>query len=96
MVKIEFIGTKDRMLYHTYVDHSLRNHQLWQEIVTQPTRGFIVKDLKIKDAKKLLINADHAPTILADVDSVDQLVEILKEQWQAQDMNKSQFHTLFE
>lgn len=98
MVKITFLGIKDRSEYVTYVDSANRNHSQWQHLTSRPDHGFIVSNLNIKKYKgRELINADSQFVIewedQDDQDMLKQIAEIWAEDDRRNDTDK--FRDLF-
>lgn len=99
VIKITCVGTKDRFEYISYVDPRNRNVTNWWHIITHPTRGYILKNLRLKQTRdgKVIINADSDPIILAETEQASDLFRELTAVWREQDEDTpNQFRNLFD
>jgi hypothetical protein len=86
MIKITFVGAKDRKEYITYIDKPNRNYKHWQHIVANPEHGFVLRNLIVKRHKdRLLIDADSQPIIECEDDNSERILSILQDVWSEQD-----------
>jgi hypothetical protein len=60
--RIEFECQEDKTRYYTQIDSSMENFNQWKEIMDLG-EGTVLGNLRIKDAKTKLINADSEPTV---------------------------------
>ena len=98
ITKITLIGVNDRCLYKTYIDPTNYNYKNWSHITSNPKHGFVVRNIKVKDAEAFILNADSKPIIEWEHDNADIIMEQLKEIWVEQDDTrpKTTFRDLFE
>jgi hypothetical protein len=66
-------GLKDRKTYTTKVDVSMRNFEHWVEILENPEVEYELADLKFKDEKAKLIDADSKPRIVRGLNKFNDL-----------------------
>jgi hypothetical protein len=99
MTKIYFLGIKDRKEYWTYVDLPHRNYKNWSHIINNPDHGFVLRNLQTKMHKnEELIDADSKPIIDVEMESLEEVMEIIAEFWEKEDRkrNTDKFRDLFE
>jgi hypothetical protein len=97
LVKITFVGITDRKEYVTYVDLPNHNVKNWQHIIDNPDRGFVLRNLKVKQHRdRLLINADSKPLIEVEEESLDPIMTVVLSHWDRQDQGPNRFGDLFE
>jgi len=86
MVTITFKGLKDRQLYITYVDEPNANYKNWAHIINNPDRGYVLRNLNVKQHKdKLLINADSKPIIDIESEDPDRILRQINNFWDEED-----------
>lgn len=97
LVKITFVGITDRREYVTYVDLPNHNRKNWQHIIDNPTRGYVLRNLQIKQHRdRLLINADSQPLIEVEEASLEPILNVVESHWDRQDQGPNRFGDLFE
>ena len=90
--EITFTGLQSRQDYTTWVDPNYANYSSWAHIIEiAQRRAVVLNNLKFKDPKQNLINADSEPCVLYVV-SHTELADTLNEFWN----NQSRFSVLFE
>lgn len=97
-VKITMVGVKDRKEYITYIDQPNFNTKNWQHIINNPTRGFVIRNLRTKQHKgKDLINADSKPLIEYESEDPNEVLDVIKEYWLREDRRgPNRYGDLFE
>lgn len=98
-VKITFIGIKDRMEYHTFIDTPNHNYKNWAHIINNPSHGFVVRNLRTKTHKgKTLIDADSKPIFDWEDDDDKEIMRQVAEIWAEEDLKygSDKFRDLFE
>ena len=102
MTTLTLIGVKDRREYVTYVDTPNRNAVKWQHITSNPTHGFVLRNLDItnKTTKKgqPIVNADSEILIEGEELSLEPILVTMKNFWDEEDRktNSDRFGDLFE
>lgn len=99
MTKITLLGVKDRKEYVTYVDTPHRNYKNWSHIINNPNHGFVLRNIKTKMHKgEELVDADSKPIIDVEMESLEEVMEIIAEFWEEEDRkrNSDKFRDLFE
>jgi len=94
VMEIQLVGVKDRELYKTYVSPLNRNFKHWSYIIHNPTNGYLVTGIKIKDASKHLISADSVVSILVATEDSTEVYQELISVWKRQD-STGHFDNLF-
>jgi hypothetical protein len=61
--RIDFKGKIDNSQYYTQIDKSMVNYSVWKEIIDLGN-GTVLTNLKIKNARTGLVDADSEPEIL--------------------------------
>jgi len=94
---IEFVGIETQKKYHTYADPANQNWRIWKPIIGLAERKGVVisRDLRLKDARKGLVNAD-SPAYPELVVSKDDLMDQIEEFWKSQNMFNNLFGPLDE
>lgn len=95
IIEITLVGVRDRLLYRTYVDPQNRNYPNWSYIIHNPTQGYLLGPLKIKDPDKNLISADSKVNILVATEHNDEVYSELISKWQRED-STGEFDSLFD
>lgn len=98
MVKITFVGVKDRLEYVTYVDQPNRNYKHWEHIIRHPNHGFVLGNLRTKAHKdRLLISADSEPVIEWETTDPEEIFAQAQTLWTEEDRkaNEGTFRGLF-
>lgn len=100
VVKITLRDIESRDEYVCYVDSSMDNFVLWEEIITQPWKGFIITGLKRKRNygryKNEILNADYEPIILVETADAKQLHKKVLAHWAREDFRQTPFGRLFD
>lgn len=92
VTEITMVGLSDRRPYTTWIDPMNMNSKYWTHITRTPQHGFILTDLKIKRMvdRDDVINADSKPRIAWEHDDIDQMIDIVMDEWRRQDgVNRS-------
>lgn len=90
MTKITLLGVKDRKEYITYVDLPHRNYKNWQHMINNPDHGFVLRNIQTKMHKgDELVDADSRPIIDVEMESLEEVMEIIGEFWDKEDLKKN-------
>lgn len=65
-VKLENVDTKKT--YTTYIDPNNKNYRNWHEIVTSEDKGWVLENIRVKNHKKGLVDADSVFVVINTVD----------------------------
>jgi hypothetical protein len=95
IIEITLVGVEDRELYHTYIDPRNRNYRNWSYVIHNPSQGYLLGPLKIKDSMKNLINADSKVSILVSTEDHEELYTEVLSKWHKQDQTGN-FDSLFD
>ena len=87
VTEITMAGLKDRQCYTTWVDPLNMNSRYWSHITRTPQHGFILTGLKKKkvQGRDDVLNADSKPIIAWEHDNIDEMIEIVMDEWRRQD-----------
>jgi hypothetical protein len=94
--EIQLIGCDDRYMYKTYVSPENRNYANWSGILQKPNLGYLLKNLRRRNAKKYpdLIDADSRPQIAHIMSHKQMLLDLVVESWLEQDEKNTDFLTI--
>jgi hypothetical protein len=99
MVTLTMLDIETREEFRSYVDASMENFCHWEEIITQPEKGFVVTGLKKKRNygryKHEILNADCIPVIVAEYPDVKKMERRLRQQWAREDFANTPYGKLF-
>lgn len=99
VITVTFLDIETREELVSYIDASMENFCHWEEIITQPERGFVVTGLKKKRGygryRHEILNADCEPIIVADYPCVKKMQQRLRQQWAREDFEQTQYGRLF-
>jgi hypothetical protein len=97
VTRIDLIGIKDRLEYHTYVDAANFNYKNWRHILEHPDTTMILNELTTKDFSKGQINADSKPIIEHQSRDAEQILGPIREFWEEEDRRNggTTFNDLF-
>lgn len=98
ITKLLAIGVRDRKDYVTYIDPTNYNYQQWQPLVQNPTAGYLLGHMRVKNQDKCILNADSQFKVLAVTATPDVLLYELHDIWKEQDEAPApnHFRELFE
>lgn len=99
MITLTLIDIETRDSYRSYIDSSMDNFCLWEEIITHPERGYVVTGLKKKRSygryNHEILNADCDPVIVAEYPDVKQMERNLRKHWAKIDFKQTPFGKLY-
>lgn len=91
VMEITLVGLKDRITYRTFVDPQNRNFKYWSEIIHNPSHGYLLSNLQIKDTTKALISADSHVEILFVSDNPQDIYDEVLALWHEPQSQYSKF-----
>ena len=99
MITIIALDIESRDECISYLDPSMKNFLLWEHIITQPERGFVVTGLKRKArlgaGDRYVLNADCEPIIVKEFDNVKSMERRLRSTWAKMDFEATPFGRMF-
>lgn len=102
MTTLIMVGVRDRREYVTYIDTPNRNAANWIHITQHPTRGYVLRNLKLTDKStrkgQQIINADSQVIIEWETDTLDEVLIDAQRYWAEEDKknNSDKFGDLFQ
>ena len=100
MVVLEALEIESREECISYIDPKMRNFELWESVITQPEKGFVITGLKRKtrlgSRDRVVLNADCEPLVVKEFDNAKEMERRLRANWAKQDFENTPFGRLFE